>query len=93
MSRRLIATARSSCPSRHETLASNGGTWQGRCVSSPASSSPVAGGALIAISTVAGAGIGLFTTIGPTRGFLIGFGAGVAIALAIWLFDRARKPL
>lgn len=52
------------------------------------SRSPMAGGALIAIGTVLGAGIGLFTALGPTRGLLIGFGAGVVIAIAIWLLDR-----
>lgn len=57
---------------------------------SPSSRSSVAGGAIIALGTVAGAGIGLFTAIGPTRGFLIGFGAGVVISLAIWLLDRRR---
>lgn len=60
-------------------------------MAAPSSRSPVAGGALIAIGTVAGAGIGLYTAIGPTLGFLIGFGAGVTISLAIWLLDRRRR--
>lgn len=60
-------------------------------MATPSSRSPIAGGALIAIGTVAGAGIGLYTAIGSTRGFLIGFGAGVAISLMIWLLDRGRR--
>ena len=52
--------------------------------------SPLAGGSLIAIGAIAGAGIGLFTAIGPTRGFLIGLALGVGIALAMWLNDLRR---
>lgn len=55
---------------------------------SPPSRSPMAGGALIAFGTIGGAGIGLFTALGPTRGFLIGLAIGVGMALAIWAFDR-----
>jgi hypothetical protein len=48
---------------------------------------PVAGGALIAIGAMGG------TLVGASRGqvtagFLIGLGAGAAIALLIWLLDR-----
>lgn len=56
----------------------------------PPPRSPLAGGALIAIGSILGAGIGLFTAIGPTRGFLIGLGAGVAIAVAMWALDLRR---
>ncbi|MDY7522756.1 hypothetical protein [Sphingomonas sp. 10B4] len=51
---------------------------------------PLAGGALIAIGAIAGTGIGLFTPFGPTRGFLIGLGLGVAISLVMWLRDLRR---
>lgn len=50
--------------------------------------SPVAGGAIIALGTIAGAGIGLYSAIGPTRGLLIGFGASVALSILLWLLDR-----
>ena len=52
--------------------------------------SPLAGGALIAIGSILGTGIGLFSAIGPTRGFLIGLGAGVAISLAMWVVDLRK---
>lgn len=51
---------------------------------------PLAGGALIAIGSIVGTGIGLFTAIGPTRGFLIGLGAGVAISCAMWVMDMRK---
>jgi len=57
--------------------------------SKPPTRTPLAGGALIAIGTMGGAVIGLFKGQ-VTAGFLIGLGAGVAIALLIWLVDRAR---
>ena len=55
--------------------------------SKPPARNPVAGGALIAIGAMAGAVIGLFRGQ-VTAGFLIGIGAGAAMALAIWLLDR-----
>ena len=55
-----------------------------------ASRSPLAGGALIALGVIAGPAIGLFTPLGATRGFLIGLGIGVAIALAMWLVDLRK---
>ncbi|GGA58357.1 hypothetical protein [Sphingomonas psychrolutea] len=51
---------------------------------------PLAGGALIAIGSIVGTGIGLFTAIGPTRGFLIGLGTGVAISCAMWVMDLRK---
>lgn len=47
------------------------------------------GGALLAISIVAGAVGG---TIGgqPSAGFLAGLGAGLVMLLAVWLVDRRR---
>ncbi|RZM33611.1 MAG: hypothetical protein EOP67_21455 [Sphingomonas sp.] len=52
--------------------------------------SPLAGGFLIALGAMLGAAIGLLTALGPTRGFLAGLSAGVAMSLAIWLLDRKR---
>jgi len=50
---------------------------------------PAAGGVLIAIGAILGAGIGLFTGQ-PSRDLLIGVGLGVIAALVIWLRDRQR---
>ncbi len=58
--------------------------------SSPPPRSPLAGGSLIALGSIVGAAVGLFTPFGPTRGFLVGLSAGVAMSLAIWLLDRRR---
>lgn len=49
--------------------------------------SPLAGGSLIAAGAILGSGIGLFSPLGPTRGFLAGLALGVAISLAMWLND------
>ena len=46
-------------------------------------SSPSAGGALIALGAIAGAGLG-FLVGEATPGFLIGTGLGVAASLLIW---------
>lgn len=50
---------------------------------------PRSGGALLAISVIAGAVGG---TIGgqPSVGFLAGLAAGLVMLLAVWLFDRRR---
>lgn len=48
-----------------------------------------AGGALIALGAVAGAAVG-FLLGQATPGFLVGLGAGVALAVLVWLRDRAR---
>lgn len=71
--------------SRAGTLASRRGTWQGGAM---ASSSPPAGGALIALGAVLGAIIGLVLDE-PTPGLLIGLAAGGAIALLVWWRSRA----
>jgi len=55
--------------------------------SKPPTRNPVAGGALIAAGAMGGALIGL-SRGEVTAGFLIGTGAGVVFALAIWLLDR-----
>lgn len=59
-------------------------------VGTPPPRSPLAGGSLIALGSIVGTAIGLFTPIGPTRGFLLGISAGVAMSLAIWALDRQR---
>jgi uncharacterized protein YqgC (DUF456 family) len=51
--------------------------------------SPAAGGFLIAIGAMLGAIVGLFL-YQPTLGFLIGGGAGVVMAIGIWLRGRQR---
>jgi hypothetical protein len=49
-----------------------------------------AGGCLLSISILAGFPLGL--TIGnPLKGVLIGTGVGIALAVAIWLFDLRRR--
>ncbi len=50
------------------------------------SRSPAAGGVLIAIGAIVGAIVGLFLGE-PSKGFLIGTGAGIGMAIAIWLLD------
>ncbi len=62
-------------------------TWQGGGMNDAPSRSSPAGGVLIAIGTIGGAFIG--AALGEaTRGFLIGAGAGIALAIAIWLRNR-----
>ena len=51
---------------------------------------PLAGGAPIAIGAIPGTAIGLSTAISPTRGFLIGLGAGVAISCAMWVVELRK---
>jgi hypothetical protein len=51
---------------------------------------PKAGGCLLTICILAGFPLGL--AIGnPMKGILIGTGAGIALALIIWLIDRRRR--
>ena len=58
-------------------------------MTSPASPPPAAGGALIAVGAIGGAGIG-FLLGEATAGFLIGTATGIAAALALWMRDRGR---
>jgi hypothetical protein len=51
---------------------------------------PLAGGVLIAAGAILGTAIGLFTALGPTRGFLAGLALGVVVSLAMWLRDLRR---
>jgi uncharacterized membrane protein len=48
---------------------------------------PRAAGILITLGTLGGAVYGAVKGQ-PSLGLVLGFGAGVAIALAFWLFDR-----
>lgn len=50
-----------------------------------------AGGCLLSICILAGFPLGL-TIRNPMKGVLIGTAAGIIIAVAIWLIDRARGP-
>ena len=60
--------------------------WHGRQMQS----STRAGGCFLTICILAGFPLGL--AIGnPMKGILIGTGAGIALAVATWLIDRARK--
>ncbi|MEG3088758.1 hypothetical protein [Sphingomonas sp. PB4P5] len=49
----------------------------------------MAGGFLIAVGAMLGAGLGSFLEQ-ATLGFLIGAAAGAGMAIAIWLIDRRR---
>lgn len=50
-----------------------------------------AGGCFLTFCILAGFPLGL--AIGnPMKGILIGTGAGIAIALIVWLIDRRRQP-
>jgi hypothetical protein len=50
-----------------------------------------AGGCFLTICILAGFPLGL--AIGdPMKGILLGTGAGIALAVATWLIDRARRP-
>lgn len=59
-------------------------------VATPPPRSSIAGGSLIALGAILGAAIGLFTALGPTRGFLVGLSVGVLLSLGIWLSDRRK---
>jgi hypothetical protein len=50
---------------------------------------PIAGGALLALSLIAGTLLGVRNGQ-PTIGFLAGLGAGIALVIAIALIDRVR---
>jgi hypothetical protein len=50
---------------------------------------PMAGGFIMAITTVAGALWGVRNGQ-PSAGLLLGLGAGAAISAVIWLIDRRR---
>lgn len=54
------------------------------------SRTPLAGGALLALSLIAGVVIGSMKGQ-PTIGFLVGLAIGVAMIVLVWLFDRMRR--
>jgi hypothetical protein len=58
--------------------------------SRPPSRAPLAGGAVIAFSVLAGTLIGV-SRGQPSLGFVIGVAAGTFVALAIWAIDRRRE--
>ncbi len=75
-------------------LASRGGAWQDARMAdpSPANIPPhkdpsAAGGFLVALGMLAGAGVG-FAIGEATPGFLIGTGVGVVAAVLVWVRDR-----
>lgn len=51
--------------------------------------SPAAGGFLLIVAIFAGIAWGIAQDE-PSLGFLYGLGAGILIALAVWLIDRRR---
>lgn len=51
---------------------------------------PLAGGALLALAMLAGAFIGIRNGQ-PSIGFLVGLGIGLALMGLVWLLDRARR--
>lgn len=55
----------------------------------PDRKAPRAGGALLALSLLAGALIGIFAGQ-PSIGFLAGAGIGLLLLILIWLLDRRR---
>ena len=54
------------------------------------SRAPLAGGFLLAMSLMAGVIIGSIRGE-PSMGFVIGLAVGIALVLAIWLRERARR--
>ncbi len=54
------------------------------------SNAPVAGGFLLCLCLLAGALIGVFLGQ-PSIGFLAGAGIGLALLVALWLFERRRR--
>lgn len=60
-----------------------------RIMAQTSSRSPRAGGVLIALGAIGGTVAGVVVRQ-VSAGFLIGAALGVALALAVWLRDRAR---
>ena len=59
-------------------------------MATPPTRNPLAGGFFIAAGMLGGAILGAFQGE-PSLYMVIGLGLGCAIALAIWLIDRARR--
>jgi hypothetical protein len=51
---------------------------------------PLAGGCLLSFCILAGFPLGLVIR-NPMKGILIGVGAGIVLAVAIWLIDSRRR--
>ena len=74
----------------HSKLAQNDTTWHMRTMQKQTSNASRAGGAIIAFLTLAGALTGV--KMGqPSIGMIAGFGAGVLIAIGLFLYDRRRE--
>ncbi|WP_447728721.1 hypothetical protein [Sphingomonas koreensis] len=56
----------------------------------PRGAHPIAGGALLALSLITGAVIGVLRGQ-PSLGFIIGLGVGLALVLIVALVDRLRR--
>lgn len=70
-------------------LAESRGTWHGARMEQQSGKASRAGGAIIAFLVIAGALIG--NHLGePSLGTLIGTGVGVAITLALYIYDRRQ---
>src|SRR5689334_8568313 len=70
----------------HDGLGVGARAWHGRRMPK----STRAGGCFLTICILAGFPLGL--AIGnPMKGILIGTGVGIALAVATWLIDRARR--
>ncbi|HEY6916579.1 MAG TPA: hypothetical protein VI381_02965 [Allosphingosinicella sp.] len=54
------------------------------------SKAPRSAGALLALSILAGAIVGLFLGQ-PSIGFLAGLGIGIVVTLLVWLLDRRKS--
>ena len=71
-------------------VASRAGTWQSGSMTTPTPTrTPMAGGFLIGAAVLVGTAIGLVYGQ-PSAGFVIGAATGVALAVVVWLKDRAR---
>ncbi|QCB43585.1 hypothetical protein E5673_16250 [Sphingomonas sp. PAMC26645] len=76
-------------------VASGGGAWQDIAMTDPTSRDTLpphkdpsaAGGFLMALGMLGGAGVG-FAIEQATPGFLVGTGVGVLAAVLVWLKDR-----
>lgn len=87
---RLALLVNPPLPINNPPLVLAGRAWQGPGMTEPKPSrAPLAGGFLIALSSMVGAVAG-GTQGQPSAGLLMGLGAGVALALAVWLRDKRR---
>lgn len=71
-------------------LARDAAAWHGAAMEQNSGKASRAGGAILAFTIIAGAVVGNHYGQ-PSMGMLIGTGIGVAIAVALYLMDRARS--